>query len=324
MMNKKAKIYVAGHQGLVGSALMRELQEQDFTNIVTRTPQQLDLRSQADVHYFFATEKPDYVFLAAAKVGGIKANNDQPAAFMYDNVMINTNVIHAAYKYGVTKLLFLGSSCIYPRDCAQPIKEDYLLTGPLEETNKAYAVAKIAGIQLCQAYNTQYKTNFIAAMPTNLYGPGDTFDVARSHVIPALITKFHKAKQENKNQVVLWGTGKPRREFLHVDDCAQALVHLMHNYRSNEIINVGTGVDISIAELGLLIKEVVGFTGNIVFDSNYPDGTPQKLLNIKKITELGWQANIDLKKGLEKTYDWFLLHGPSQQHSFFSAKRYDS
>lgn len=304
-MNKTSKIYIAGHQGLVGSALMRRLKKENYINLITRTFEQLDLRNQKKVDLFFAQEKPDYVFLAAAKVGGILANSQYPADFLYDNLMISSNVIHAAYKYGVKKLIFLGSSCIYPRLCAQPMKENYLLTGELEKTNEPYAIAKITGIKLCQSYNRQYGTNFIACMPTNLYGPHDNFDLSFSHVIPALVAKFSNAKKEKQSQVTVWGSGKPRREFLFVDDCADALLFLMKNYNENELINVGVGVDVSIFQLAQMIKEVVRFEGETVFDKSKPDGTPQKLLDVTNINSLGWKAKTELKDGIEKTVGWY-------------------
>jgi GDP-L-fucose synthase len=307
-LDKTAKIYVAGHQGLVGSALMRALISRGFTNIVVRTFKELDLRSQTAVADFFSKEKPDYVFLAAAKVGGIKANNDYPADFIYDNLAIQSNVIHYSYKHGVKKLLFLGSSCIYPRECPQPIVEEYLLTGPLEPTNEPYAIAKIAGLKMCQSYNRQYATHFISAMPTNLYGPYDNFDENASHVIPALIGKFHKAKMADADNVMVWGTGNPRREFLYVDDLADALLFLMERYDGSSWINVGTGDEVTIRELATLVKEVVGFEGELLFDATKPDGTPRKLLNVEKINTLGWQSKMSLTAGLKKTYDWFLAH----------------
>jgi len=305
-MFKQSKIYVAGHQGLVGSALMRKLGSENYTNLITRAFGELDLRIQNDVEDFFAQEKPECVFLAAAKVGGILANKEYPADFLYDNLMINSNVIYAAYKHGVKKLLFLGSSCIYPRLCPQPMKEEYLLSGVLEKTNEPYAIAKIAGIKLCQAYNQQHGTKFIACMPTNLYGPHDNFDLFSSHVIPALISKFCEAKKQKKRDVVVWGSGKPCREFLFVDDCADALIFLMNNYNGSDIINVGVGEDIPIVELAFIIKNVVQFDGNILFDRTKPDGTPQKLLDITKMQDFGWQAQTDLKKGIEKTVAWYL------------------
>lgn len=304
MMPQDAKIYVAGHTGLVGSALMRALELDGFSHIITLSPSQLDLRNQAAVNDFFAQEKPEYVLLAAAKVGGIKANIDYPAQFMYDNLMISANVIHAAYVHHVKKLLFLGSSCIYPRNCPQPIKEEYLLTSQLESTNDAYALAKIAGIKLCQSYNKQYGTQFITCMPTNLYGPGDNFDLETSHVLPALLAKFYRAQQEGLPEVVVWGSGKPFREFLYVDDLARACIFLMHHYTGNEIINIGTGSDISIYDLAYMVKNLTGYQASIVFDATKPDGTPKKLLDVTKIHTLGWQAVTPLKQGIATTIDW--------------------
>ena len=301
-----AKIYVAGHNGLVGSAVVRRLQQDGFLRIITRLHHELDLRNQQAVHNFFAQERPDYVFLAAAKVGGIKANMDNPAEFLYDNLVIQTNVMHAAYQYGVKKLLFLGSSCIYPRDCPQPIKEEYLLTSPLEETNKQYAIAKIAGLEMCKAYNKQYGTKFIACMPTNLYGPYDNFDLQTSHVLPALLTKFYTAKKTGTKQVVVWGTGASYREFLYVDDLADVLLFLMNNYDGDDIVNVGTGKDITIADLARLVAEIVGFDGELIFDTSKPDGTPRKLLNVNKLTQLGWQAPTSLHDGIIKTLQWVI------------------
>lgn len=305
-MEQYSKIYIAGHQGLVGSALMRSLQRNGYNNLVIRTLKELDLRNQHAVHEFFLLEQPEYVFVAAAKVGGIKANYTYPAEFIYDNIMIATNVIHAAYRVGVKKLLFLGSSCIYPKQAQQPIMEDYLLTGPLEPTNEAYAIAKIAGIKLCEFYNKQYGTQFISAMPTNLYGPYDTFDAEYAHVIPALIAKFHEAKLMNKDRVVVWGSGKQRREFLFVDDLAQALIKLMQTYNENKLINIGTGTDITIGTLAAYIKEVVGYKGAIVFDVTKPDGTDQKLLNVDRVHGLGWKAITSLYDGLKATYTWYI------------------
>ena len=301
-----AKIYVAGHQGLVGRAIVRKLKSEGYNNIVIRSSKELDLRIQQAVKEFFEQEKPEYVFLAAAKVGGIKANWDYPADFIYNNLMIEANIIHAAYQSGVKKLLFLGSSCIYPKECPQPMLESYLLTGPLEPTNEPYAIAKIAGVKMCQSYNRQYGTNFISCMPTNLYGPHDNFDLNHSHVLPALIRKFHDAKASEAKSVILWGTGTPRREFLHVDDLAQACLFLMRHYEGNEIINIGCGHDISILELALMIKEIVGYPGEVVFDSSYPDGTYQKLLNIDKILEVGWKPAIPLKQGIQEVFQWYL------------------
>jgi GDP-L-fucose synthase len=305
-ISKQAKIYVAGHQGLVGSAIMRLLNSRGYSSVVTRTFAQLNLCDQSATNQFFAQERPEYVIVAAARVGGIKANNDYPAQFIYDNLMIASNVIHAAYQQGVTKLLFLGSSCIYPRLCEQPIKEEYLLTGPLEPTNEPYAIAKIAGLKLCESYQRQYGAQFISAMPTNLYGTGDNFDLNNSHVIPALIAKIHRAKIEGSSEVTVWGTGKARREFLFVDDLAQALLFLLENYQGLSTLNVGTGQDITIADLAALIKDVVGFEGKLVFDTSKPDGTPQKLLDVTKLNQLGWKAQTSLEVGLRKTYEWYL------------------
>ncbi|MCA9770541.1 GDP-L-fucose synthase [Candidatus Dependentiae bacterium] len=304
-MNKRAKIYIAGHRGLVGSALMRMLRKNGYTNFITATRGELDLCDQRAVNSFFEEEKPEYVFLSAAKVGGILANDTYSADFIYDNIMIAANVIHVAYRHKVKKLIFLGSSCIYPRECPQPMKEEYLLTGPLEPTNEWYAIAKISGIKLCQAYNKQHDTNFIVCMPTNLYGIGDNFHGENSHVIPALIKKFHAAKINNEEEVVVWGTGSPRREFLFVDDLADAVVFLMNNYNGSEIINIGTGIDMTIKELALSIKEVIGFQGRLVFDITKPDGTPQKLLAVDKINQLGWHAQINFFDGLTATYKWY-------------------
>jgi len=307
-VEKGAKVYVAGHQGLVGSAILRKLTSEGYSNIVTRSFQELDLRDQTAVNEFFKKEQPEYVFLAAAKVGGILANNTYPVDFLRDNLLIQTNVIDAAYRYGSRKLLFLGSSCIYPKFAPQPIKEEYLLTGELEPTNEPYAIAKIAGIKLCQAYNRQYGTNFISVMPTNLYGPGDNFDLETSHVIPALIRKFHESKIKGKDQVVVWGSGKPFREFLHVDDLADACLFLMHNYNSSEIINIGTGKDLSIAELAYLIKDIIEYDGNIIFDTSKPDGTPRKLLDVSKLFNMGWKPKISLEEGIRSTYSWYQEH----------------
>ncbi len=305
-MELDAKIYVAGHKGLVGSAVLRELAKDGYTNVITKTSSELDLCNQNAVDHFFACEKPDYVILSAAKVGGIIANSTYPAEFIYKNLMIAANVIDAAYRHGVKKLLFLGSSCIYPRDCPQPILEEYLLSGQLEKTNDAYAVAKIAGIKMCQSYNKQYGTKFISCMPTNLYGINDNFDLQNSHVLPALLSKFVTAKENNSPQVTVWGTGKALREFLFVDDLASAVVFLMNHYEGNEIVNVGTGSDISIGDLAKLIKKVVGYEGEIIFDASKPDGTPRKLLNVDKLKALGWTAQTTLEEGLEKTYDWYI------------------
>lgn len=304
-MDKNAKIYVAGHNGLVGSAILRELKKEGYSNIITRNFYELDLRSQDKVTEFFHIEKPEYVFLAAAKVGGILANDTYPADFIRDNLMIETNIIDSAYKNGVKKLLFLGSSCVYPKDCPQPIKEEYLLTGELESTNRAYAVAKIAGITMCQSYAKQYGANFISVMPTNLYGENDNFDLVSSHVLPAMIRKFDDAKESGSSEVMLWGTGSPMREFLYVDDLANACVFLMNNYNDSEIINIGTGIEISIKDLALLVKEIVGYEGNIVWDSTKPDGTPRKLLDVSKLSNLGWNASVNLSDGIKKSYDWY-------------------
>ncbi len=305
-MNLKSKIYIAGHRGLVGSAIVRHLQNQGYTNLVFRTFEELDLLDQVATKEFFEQEKPEYVFLAAAKVGGIAANNNFPAEFIFQNLQIQNNIIHNAYLSGVEKLLFLGSSCIYPRDCAQPIKEAYLLTGELEKTNEAYAIAKIAGIKMCQAYNKQYKTKFISIMPTNLYGPNDNFDLESSHVLPALLRKFHDAKIKNEKEVVMWGTGSPMREFLFVDDLADACVHLMKTYEGSDIVNIGTGEDIKIKDLAELIKKTVGFEGEIISDTTKPDGTPRKLLDVSKLHSLGWKHQVSLEEGIKKTYEWFL------------------
>lgn len=305
MMDKNGKIFVAGHKGLVGSAIVRNLREKGYTNLLLQTHHDLDLMRQADVEVFFNKEKPDYVFLAAAKVGGINANNTYPAEFIYNNLMIELNIIHSAYKSGVKKLLFLGSSCIYPKLAPQPIKEEHLLTGSLEPTNEAYAIAKISGIELCKFYRRQYGCDFISAMPTNLYGINDNFDLETSHVLPALIRKFHEAKVNRQPQVVLWGSGKPRREFLFVDDCADACVHLMDAYSDELHVNVGTGQDLEIGELARLIQKVVGYVGDIVHDTTKPDGTPQKLLNIALLASTGWNAKVGLEEGLQITYDWY-------------------
>jgi GDP-L-fucose synthase len=308
-MIKNSKIYIAGHRGLVGSALFRKLQTQGYTNLVLKTSKELDLRRQAEVEAFFAHEKPEYVFLAAAKVGGILANNTYKAEFIYDNIMIAANVINAAYKSGVKKLLNLGSSCIYPKFAPQPMKEEYLLSGLLEPTNEPYAIAKIAAIKLCRYYNEQYGTNFISVMPTNLYGPEDNFDLETSHVLPALIRKFHEAKNSGQPTVTVWGTGEPFREFLYVDDLADACLFLMKEHPHQDIgefINIGYGSDIKIKDLAAQIKEIVGFEGAIQYDNSLPDGTPRKLLDISKLTSLGWTAKTSLEKGIRKTYDYFV------------------
>ena len=304
-MEKDAKIFVAGHRGLVGGAILRRLQAAGFTNLLCRSSRQLDLRDQAAVARCFGRERPAYVFLAAARVGGIRANSTYPAQFIYDNLMIESNLIHQAYLHGVKKLLFLGSSCIYPKFAPQPMREEYLLDGKLEPTNEPYAVAKIAGITLCRAYNREYGTCFIAAMPTNLYGPGDNFDLLDSHVIPALMRRFHLARVTGAPEVAVWGTGAPRREFLHVDDLADACLFLMEHYRESDIVNVGVGQDQTIRELAELVARVTGFQGRISFDPGQPDGTPRKLLDVSRLTALGWQARIPLEEGLRQTYQWF-------------------
>ena len=305
-MNLQDRIYVAGHRGLVGSAILRHLQNAGFENLLYRTRDELDLTDPRAVEDFFATQQPEYVFLAAAKVGGILANATYPADFLRDNLAIELNVIEAAHRHGVKKLLFLGSSCIYPKFASQPIKEEYLLTGALEPTNQAYAIAKIAGIELCKAYNAQHGANFISAMPTNLYGPGDNFNLETSHVLPALIRKFYEAKQNEEPTMTVWGTGTPRREFLHVEDLADACVHLMDLYEDSEPINVGVGEDVSIAELAELVSEAVDYEGEIVYDTSKPDGTPRKLLDVSRLHELGWQAKIPLREGIAQTYAWYL------------------
>ncbi len=301
-MEKSARIYIAGHRGMVGSALLRKLEAEGFTNIILRTSKELDLRNQQDVINFFEVEKPEYVFLAAAKVGGIMANNVYRGEFLYDNLMIQSNIIHAAYKIGVKKLMFLGSSCIYPKMAPQPLKEEYLLTGPLEHTNEPYAIAKIAGIKMCDAYRAQYGCNFISVMPTNLYGPNDNYDLHSSHVLPALIRKFHEAKINGDASVTIWGTGKPRREFLHADDLADACLYLMLHYDDEGLVNVGTGEDLEIGELAIMIADVVGFTGTIQHDTSKPDGTPRKLMDVTKLHHLGWTHTINLRRGLEMVY----------------------
>jgi GDP-L-fucose synthase len=304
-MNKEAAIYIAGHRGMVGSAILRKLQESGYQNLITRTSSELDLRDKSAVLSFFEKEKPDYVFLAAAKVGGIQANDTYRAEFIHDNLAIELNVIDAAHKSGVTKLLFLGSSCIYPKMAPQPLKEEYLLTGILEPTNEPYAIAKIAGIKMCEAYRDQYGCNFISAMPTNLYGPNDNYDLKNSHVLPALIRKFHEAKESGASEVMIWGSGTPKREFLHVDDMASACVFLMENYDGKEFVNVGIGEDISIADLARMISEIVGFEGELVFDRSKPDGTPRKLMDVSKLESLGWRAKISLREGIESVYQDF-------------------
>jgi len=301
-MDKNDKIYIAGHRGMVGSAIHRRLEKEGFENFVFRTSDELDLRNQQAVIEFFINEKPDYVFLAAAKVGGILANNTYRAEFLYDNLMIQLNVIENSYRNAVKKLLFLGSSCIYPKLAPQPLKEDYLLTGLLEPTNEPYAIAKIAGVKLCDAYRNQYGSNFISVMPTNLYGPNDNYDLNNSHVLPALLRKFHEAKKKNDIEVVVWGSGSPRREFLHANDMADACVYLMKNYNEPGLVNIGVGNDVSIKELAEMIKTITGYEGKIVFDTSKPDGTPRKLLDVSKLAQLGWKASIDLKTGVETVY----------------------
>jgi len=305
MMKLTDKIYIAGHSGLVGSAIERLLIKKGYRNILKRTSEELDLRDQLAVRNFFDEEKPNYVFLAAAKVGGIMANKTYPADFIFDNLAIQNNIIHAAYLSGVEKLLFLGSSCIYPKQAPQPIKEDYLMTGFLEPTNEAYAVAKIAGIRMCQAYHNQFRCRFISVMPTNLYGPGDNYHLQNAHVLPALIRKFHEAKLKNDPAVVIWGTGGPRREFLHVDDAAMACYYLMQKYESSEIVNIGSGEDHTIKEMAIMLKKITGFQGDLIFDESKPDGTMRKLLDVSKLNSLGWKATIDLEEGLRNTYNNF-------------------
>lgn len=309
VMQPSDKIYVAGHRGLVGSSIIRCLEQNGFQNIITRTHEELDLTHQQAVQKFFKQEKPDFVFLAAAKVGGIYANNTYPAEFIHDNLTIQSNVIHEAYVSKVKRLLFLGSSCIYPRECPQPIKEEYLLTGPLEPTNQPYALAKIAGIEMCRAYNRQYGTEYISVMPTNLYGPGDNYDLENSHVIPALIRKMHEAKIKGDKEVVIWGTGKPKREFLYVDDLAEACLKIIQHKEVLDLVNVGMGEDLTILELAELIKNIVGFEGKLVFDSTKPDGTPRKVLNIEKIKKIDWFPKVNIKEGLQKTYQEFISKG---------------
>jgi len=304
-MQPNDKIYIAGHRGMVGSAITRKLKKEGFTNFVTRTSDELDLKNQAAVQAFFEKERPDYVFLAAAKVGGILANNIYRGEFLYDNLMIQSNTIDAAYRSGVKKLMFLGSSCIYPKLAPQPLKEEYLLTGLLEPTNEPYAIAKIAGIKLCDAYRAQYGCNFISVMPTNLYGPNDNYDLNSSHVLPALIRKFHEAKMAGEPSVILWGSGKPRREFLHADDLAEACYFLMQRYNEPGLVNIGTGEDLEIKELAMLIKDIAGYTGEIKHDLDKPDGTPRKLMDVSKLHDLGWKASISLEEGVRAVYAEF-------------------
>ncbi|HWV70995.1 MAG TPA: GDP-L-fucose synthase [Pseudosphingobacterium sp.] len=308
-MNKDARIYVAGHRGMVGGAITRYLAANGYTNLLLRRSSELDLRNQDAVNRFFEEERPDYVFLAAAKVGGIIANNTYRAEFLYDNLMMESNIIQAAHVYGTSKLMFLGSSCIYPKLAPQPLREDYLLTGPLESTNEPYAIAKIAGIKLCEAYRDQYGSNFISVMPTNLYGIGDNYHPQNSHVLPALLRRFHEAKEQDAPIVTIWGTGKPKREFLYADDLAEACVYLMENYNGKELVNVGTGEDLSIEELALLIKEITGFAGEIKYDIDKPDGTPRKLMNVSKLHSLGWKHKTALREGVKLAYEDFLQAG---------------
>ena len=305
-MELNSKVYIAGHRGMVGGAIFRHLSGKGFTNIITRTSSELDLRNQAAVNDFFVAEKPEYVFLAAAKVGGIYANNTFRADFLYENLMIEANIIHAAANNAITKLMFLGSSCIYPKMAPQPLKEDCLLTGTLEPTNEPYAIAKIAGIKMCEAYRRQYSCNFISVMPTNLYGFGDNYDLNNSHVLPALIRKMHEAKVNNAEEVLVWGTGTPKREFLFADDLAEACIFLMENYNEEQLVNIGTGEDLSIADLAKLIQDIVGFKGKLVFDSTKPDGTPRKLMDVTKLHNLGWKHNIELSEGIKMAYKDFL------------------
>jgi GDP-L-fucose synthase len=307
-MESNKVIFVAGHRGMVGSAIVRALKDRGASNIVTRTSKELDLRNRTEVDQFFEQEKPEIVYLAAAKVGGIHANATYPADFLVDNILITTNVIDASCKHGVEKLLFLGSSCIYPRLASQPISEEALLTGPLEPTNETYALAKIAGLKMCDAFRKQHGCNFISAMPTNLYGPGDNYHPENSHVLPALIRRFHEAVRDGKNEVVCWGSGSPKREFLHVDDLAKGLLHLMDHYNSEGWINIGTGEDLTIKELALTIANVVGYRGNVIWDTSKPDGTPRKLLNVDRINEMGWKAAIELRHGIESVYADYLSH----------------
>jgi len=310
-MEKNSKIYIAGHKGMVGSAILRKLTQEGFTNIILRSSKELDLRDQNSVKTFFEIEKPEYVFLAAAKVGGIVANNTYRADFIYENLAIQNNVIHNSYLSGIKKLMFLGSSCIYPKLAPQPLKEEYLLTGILEHTNEPYAIAKIAGIKMCEAYRTQYGCNFISVMPTNLYGPNDNYDLEKSHVLPAMIRKFHEAKNQGLPNVTLWGTGSPMREFLHADDLAAACLYLMSNYSESELVNVGTGVDVTIKELAETVKEIVGFEGQIIWDTTKPDGTPRKLMDVSKLHNVGWRHTINLKEGIALAYNDFLVNHSS-------------
>ncbi len=308
-MEKQSKIYIAGHRGMVGSAIHRKLEKEGFTNMVTRTSKELDLRNQQQVADFFSVEQPEYVFLAAAKVGGIIANNTYRAEFLYDNLAIQSNVIHQSYLHKVKKLLFLGSSCIYPKLAPQPLKEQYLLTGPLEHTNEPYAIAKIAGLKMCEAYHDQYGCNFISVMPTNLYGPNDNYDLTNSHVLPAMLRKFHEAKESSAETVTLWGSGAPLREFLHADDLADACYYLMNHYNDPELVNIGVGHDVSIKELAEMIQSITGYTGTIVWDTSKPDGTPRKLMDVSKLTAAGWTASIPLREGVTQVYNEKFLNG---------------
>lgn len=310
-MNKLSKVYIAGHRGMVGSAILRLLKNYGYTNLILKTSKELDLREPIAVQTFFEIERPDYVFLAAAKVGGIIANNTYRADFIYENLAIQNNIIHNAYVYGVKKLMFLGSSCIYPKLAPQPLKEEYLLTGTLEHTNEPYAIAKIAGVKMCEAYRAQYGCNFISVMPTNLYGPNDNYDLEKSHVLPAMIRKFHEAKIQGLSNVTLWGTGSPKREFLHADDLASACLYLMENYNESELVNVGTGVDVTIKELAETVKEIVGFDGQIIWDTAKPDGTPRKLMDVSKLHNVGWRHTINLKEGIALAYNDFLVNHSS-------------
>jgi GDP-L-fucose synthase len=320
-VDRNSRIYVAGHRGLVGSAILRRLEQEGFTQALIATREQLDLRDQAAVNYWFRANRPEYVFLVAGTVGGILANSTRPAEFIYDNMLIHATVVHAAHLYHTKKLLYLGSSCIYPRESTQPIVEEALLTGALEATNEPYAIAKIAGIKLCQAYRRQYGCNFISAMPTNLYGPGDNFDLQSSHVLPALIRKFHDARMEGREEVVIWGTGTPRREFLHVDDLADACVFLMQNYDDPLHLNVGTGEDLTIRELAESVREIVFPTARLIFDQSKPDGTPRKLLDVSRLHSLGWKHRIALRDGISATYQWFLDHQPALQSAVPDVSR---
>lgn len=317
---KTARIFVAGHRGLVGSAIVRRLQEEGFSNLLLAGRSQLDLRNQAAVHEWFKTNRPEYVFLVAGTVGGILANSTRPAEFIYDNILIHSTVVHASYLYGAKRLLYLGSSCIYPRECPQPIREEYLLTGLLEPTNEPYAIAKISGIKLCQAYRRQYGCDFISAMPTNLYGPNDNFDLQSSHVLPALIRRFHEAQATGQPEVTVWGSGTPRREFLHVDDLADACLFLMRHYQDDSHINVGTGEDLTIRELAEMVRDTVAPGVELVFDTTKPDGTPRKLLDVSRLHQLGWRHRIELRPGIEQTYRWFLDHQTARPHPAVEAQ----